>query len=184
MIEADHHMVVEEGGDALLDRPVVFGADDARRPVRRRGEAAVPRDLGAVLEDVAGDAEHPLAIGVVRIDGDVGRGPGGEVTAIGEAKHARRRRARPVRDRIVTVVIGTRGSALALAQTKLVDLVRENFVMTPRGIIESLKLRRPIFKKTAAFGHFGRTEPEFTWEATDKAATLRNAVGAREAVTV
>jgi S-adenosylmethionine synthetase len=51
--------------------------------------------------------------------------------------------------------------------------VREHFQMTPRGIIESLKLRRPIFKKTAAYGHFGRTEPEFTWERTDKAAALR-----------
>ena len=48
---------------------------------------------------------------------------------------------------------------------------------TPRGIIEELNLRRPIYKKTAAFGHFGRSEPEFTWERTDKAATLRSAAG-------
>jgi S-adenosylmethionine synthetase len=69
---------------------------------------------------------------------------------------------------------------------QMVDLVREHFKMTPRGIIESLDLRRPIFKKTAAYGHFGRTEPEFTWERTDKADSLRAAVGAGvgEAVTV
>ena len=60
---------------------------------------------------------------------------------------------------------------------RLVQLVREHFQMTPRGIIESLKLRRPIFRKTAAYGHFGRTEPEFTWEAIDKAEALRNAAG-------
>jgi S-adenosylmethionine synthetase len=52
---------------------------------------------------------------------------------------------------------------------KITELVREHFKLTPRGIIESLDLRRPIYKKTAAFGHFGRTEPEFTWERTDKA---------------
>ncbi|HEY6139519.1 MAG TPA: methionine adenosyltransferase [Thermoanaerobaculia bacterium] len=67
---------------------------------------------------------------------------------------------------------------------KLVELVRENFQMTPRGIMESLRLRRPIFKKTAAYGHFGRSEPEFTWEATDKVDALRAAAGVGEAVTV
>jgi S-adenosylmethionine synthetase len=57
--------------------------------------------------------------------------------------------------------------------------------MTPRGIIESLKLRRPIFKKPAAYGHFGRTEPEFSWEQTDKAKALAAAAGVgAEAVTV
>jgi S-adenosylmethionine synthetase len=49
--------------------------------------------------------------------------------------------------------------------------------MTPRGIIEHLKLRRPIYKKTAAYGHFGRTDPEFTWERTDKARILRKEAG-------
>jgi S-adenosylmethionine synthetase len=68
--------------------------------------------------------------------------------------------------------------------SKLVALVRDHFQMTPRGIIESLQLRRPIFKKTAAYGHFGRTEAEFTWEATDKADALRSAAGVGEAVTV
>ena len=81
----------------------------------------------------------------------------------------------------VSIYVDTFGTG-KIDQQKLVELVRENFQMTPRGIIDSLKLRRPIFKKTAAYGHFGRTEPEFTWEATDKAEALRSAVGA-EAVT-
>jgi S-adenosylmethionine synthetase len=53
--------------------------------------------------------------------------------------------------------------------------VRAHFKLTPRGIMDELDLRRPIYKKTAAFGHFGRTEPEFTWERTDKASALRSA---------
>ncbi|MFP5246919.1 MAG: methionine adenosyltransferase [Thermoanaerobaculia bacterium] len=71
-----------------------------------------------------------------------------------------------------------------IAQDKLVALVREHFQMTPRGIIESLQLRRPIFKKTAAYGHFGRNEAEFTWERTDKADALRAAAGIGEVATV
>jgi S-adenosylmethionine synthetase len=55
--------------------------------------------------------------------------------------------------------------------------VRANFKLTPKGIIESLNLRRPIYRKTAAYGHFGRPDPDFTWEATDKAATLREQAG-------
>jgi len=84
----------------------------------------------------------------------------------------------------VSIYVDTFGTG-KVEQEKLVDLVREHFQMTPRGIIESLQLRRPIFKKTAAYGHFGRTEPEFTWEATDKADALRAAAGVgAEAVTV
>jgi S-adenosylmethionine synthetase len=84
----------------------------------------------------------------------------------------------------VSIYVDTFGTG-KIDQGRLVELVRENFQMTPRGIIESLQLRRPIFKKTAAYGHFGRTEPEFTWEATDKAEALRNAAGVgAEAVTV
>jgi S-adenosylmethionine synthetase len=56
---------------------------------------------------------------------------------------------------------------------RISELVRAHFKLTPRGIIESLDLRRPIYRKTAAFGHFGRCEPEFTWERTDKANALR-----------
>jgi len=60
-----------------------------------------------------------------------------------------------------------------VSHAKLVDLIRKNFDMTPKGIIKTLNLRRPIYRKTAAYGHFGRNEPEFTWERTDKAAKLR-----------
>ena len=62
-------------------------------------------------------------------------------------------------------------------QEKLVKLVRDIFPLTPNGIIQHLKLRRPIYKKTAAYGHFGRNDPDFTWEATDQADTLRRAAG-------
>jgi S-adenosylmethionine synthetase len=72
----------------------------------------------------------------------------------------------------VSVLIDTQGTG-TIADEKISELVRAHFKLTPRGIIESLDLRRPIYKKTAAFGHFGRTEPEFTWERTDKAAALR-----------
>jgi S-adenosylmethionine synthetase len=76
----------------------------------------------------------------------------------------------------VSVLVETFGTG-KVDQEKLEDVVRANFKLTPKGIIESLNLRRPIYKKTAAYGHFGRTEPEFTWEATDKAAALRAAFG-------
>lgn len=73
-----------------------------------------------------------------------------------------------------------------IADEKIAEIVRAHFQMTPKGIIESLQLRRPIFKKTAAYGHFGRTEPEFTWERTDKAEALRSdaAIGKQVPVTV
>jgi S-adenosylmethionine synthetase len=72
----------------------------------------------------------------------------------------------------VSVLVDTFGTGKVSEKT-LEDLVRGNFQLTPKGIIESLKLRRPIYKKTAAYGHFGRKDPDFTWEATDKAARLR-----------
>jgi S-adenosylmethionine synthetase len=83
----------------------------------------------------------------------------------------------------VSIYVDTFGTG-KVDQGRIVELVRENFKLTPRGIMEWLNLRRPIFKKTAAYGHFGRNEPEFTWEATDKAETLRAAAGIAEAVTV
>ena len=84
----------------------------------------------------------------------------------------------------VSVYVETFGTS-RVDPKRISDLVREHFQLNPRGIIESLKLRRPIIKKTAAYGHFGRTEPEFTWEATDKAKALRAAAGVgAEAVTV
>ncbi len=67
-----------------------------------------------------------------------------------------------------------------ISHDKLVDLIRKNFDMTPKGIIKTLNLRRPIYRKTAAYGHFGRNEPEFTWEKTDKAAKLRKAAGLKK----
>ena len=83
----------------------------------------------------------------------------------------------------VSVYVETFGTG-RVEQAKMVQLVREHFQMTPRGIIESLQLRRPIFKKTAAYGHFGRTGPEFTWELTDKADALRAAAGLEAEVAV
>jgi S-adenosylmethionine synthetase len=71
----------------------------------------------------------------------------------------------------VSVLVETFGTG-KLSSTELTALVRKNFQLTPKAIIEHLKLRRPIYQKTAAYGHFGRNEAEFTWEATDKAATL------------
>ena len=56
---------------------------------------------------------------------------------------------------------------------QLEDLVRANFSLTPKGIIETLQLRRPIFKQTAAYGHFGRTGDDFSWEKTDKVEALK-----------
>jgi len=73
----------------------------------------------------------------------------------------------------VSVLVDTFGTS-KLTGPQLTALVRKNFTLTPKGIIESLNLRRPIYQKTAAYGHFGRNEPEFTWEATDKAAALKD----------
>ena len=60
--------------------------------------------------------------------------------------------------------------------------MRAHFRLTPKGIIESLQLRRPIYGKTAAYGHFGRNDPDFTWEATDKAARLASDAGLGEPI--
>ena len=76
----------------------------------------------------------------------------------------------------VSVLVETFGDG-RMDESRISELVREHFALAPRGIIDSLDLRRPIYRKTAAFGHFGRTEPEFTWERTDKAAALRAAAG-------
>jgi len=82
----------------------------------------------------------------------------------------------------VSVLVDTFGTG-KLSQTEIENLVREHFKLTPKGIIESLNLRRPIYKKTAAYGHFGRKEPEFTWEATDKAAALKGAAAGKSVAT-
>ena len=76
----------------------------------------------------------------------------------------------------VSVRVETMGTA-KVAEESIEVAVRELFPLTPRGIIEHLELRRPIFRKTAWGGHFGRSDPDFTWEATDKASALRQTVG-------
>ena len=76
----------------------------------------------------------------------------------------------------VSVLVDTFGTAKIDADL-IPDMVRANFKLKPREIIETLNLRRPIYRKTAAYGHFGRTDPDFTWEATDKAAKLASDAG-------
>jgi S-adenosylmethionine synthetase len=76
----------------------------------------------------------------------------------------------------VSIMVNTFGTG-RLADEEIARLVREIFPLTPRGIIEALDLRRPIFRKTAAYGHFGRELPEFTWERTDRVEALRQAAG-------
>jgi S-adenosylmethionine synthetase len=81
----------------------------------------------------------------------------------------------------VSVMVNTFGTGL-IPDAQFTELVRANFLLTPRAIIETLRLRRPIYRKTAAFGHFGRTEESFTWEHTDKAGALKSQAGAAQAV--
>jgi S-adenosylmethionine synthetase len=76
----------------------------------------------------------------------------------------------------VSVMVDTDGSG-KIPEPKITELVRANFKLTPRGIMEELNLRKPIYTKTAAFGHFGRSEPEFTWERVDKAPALKKGAG-------
>jgi S-adenosylmethionine synthetase len=76
----------------------------------------------------------------------------------------------------VSVLVDTAGTG-RISERALAKLVSENFELTPRGIIEELKLRRPIYKATAAYGHFGRNEDGFSWEKTDKAESLRATAG-------
>jgi len=76
----------------------------------------------------------------------------------------------------VSIMVDTFGTG-KVDNCTLEALIRKHFELTPKGIIESLDLRRPVYRKTAAYGHFGRSEPEFTWERTDKAAALRKESG-------
>jgi S-adenosylmethionine synthetase len=80
----------------------------------------------------------------------------------------------------VSIYVDTFGTGL-IPDERFTELVRENFQLTPRGIIDHLKLRRPIYRKTAAFGHFGRTEDSFSWEATDKAGALKEQAAVAQA---
>ena len=76
----------------------------------------------------------------------------------------------------VSIMADTMGTG-NVDEARIVAAIREVFPLTPKGIIENLNLRRPIYKKTAAYGHFGRTEPEFSWERTDKTEALKKATG-------
>jgi S-adenosylmethionine synthetase len=77
----------------------------------------------------------------------------------------------------VSVMVDSFGTA-TISEEKITEVVRETFKLTPKAIIETLDLRRPVYKPTAAYGHFGRTGPGFTWEKTDRADALRKAAGA------
>jgi len=76
----------------------------------------------------------------------------------------------------VSLYVNTFGTN-KIPENQIEDIVRKNFDMKPSGIISQLDLKRPIYKKTAAYGHFGRNEPEFTWEKTDKVEILRKSAG-------
>jgi len=76
----------------------------------------------------------------------------------------------------VSILVETYGTG-KIGEEKIAKLIRNNFNLTPKGIIDHLRLRRPIFKKTAAYGHFGKNDPDFTWELTDKADILKKEAG-------
>jgi S-adenosylmethionine synthetase len=76
----------------------------------------------------------------------------------------------------MNITVNTAGTGV-IGDDKLSALVAEHFDLRPKGIIQMLDLLRPIYSKTAAYGHFGRDEPDFTWERTDRAAELRAAAG-------
>jgi S-adenosylmethionine synthetase len=83
----------------------------------------------------------------------------------------------------VSVMVETFGTA-TIPEEKITELIRENFMLTPKSIIEALDLRRPVYKATAAYGHFGRSGAGFTWERTDRADALRKAAGLGTAAAV
>ena len=76
----------------------------------------------------------------------------------------------------LNIWVQTNGTA-KVPESKLIDLIRSHFELTPKGIIGTLDLRRPIYRETARHGHFGRELPQFTWEKTDKAEALKKAAG-------
>jgi S-adenosylmethionine synthetase len=80
----------------------------------------------------------------------------------------------------VSVMVNAFGTG-TVSEEKMTQMIRAHFPLTPKGIIDHLKLRRPIYRQTAAFGHFGRTEDSFSWEATDKADELRQEAPVAEA---
>jgi S-adenosylmethionine synthetase len=76
----------------------------------------------------------------------------------------------------VSVMVDTFGTG-TLPDAQITELIRAFFSLTPRGIIDALELRRPIYQQTASYGHFGRTEPSFSWEKTDKVELIRQQLG-------
>lgn len=81
----------------------------------------------------------------------------------------------------LNIWVSTNGTAkMGISDDQIVELIRKHFQLTPKGIIETLNLRRPIYRQTSFHGHFGRELPDFTWEHTDKASVLAKAVGAKE----
>lgn len=76
----------------------------------------------------------------------------------------------------LAIMVDTSGTG-KLTEAQFIKLIRDNFELTPHGMIKSLDLLRPIYRKTACYGHFGRSEPEFSWESTDKVATLKKQAG-------
>jgi S-adenosylmethionine synthetase len=76
----------------------------------------------------------------------------------------------------MNITVYTEGTGV-IPDEKISELVARHFDLRPKGIVQMLDLLRPIYSKTAAYGHFGRDEPEFTWERTDRAAALRDAAG-------
>ena len=85
----------------------------------------------------------------------------------------------------LSVLVDTFGTeAEGLTQDRIEQLVREHFDLRPAAILRDLDLRRPIYEKTAAYGHFGREDRDFTWERTDKADALRQAAGLATPATV
>jgi S-adenosylmethionine synthetase len=83
----------------------------------------------------------------------------------------------------VSVMADTFGTG-TISDSQITELIRAFFKLTPKGIIETLDLRRPIYRPTASYGHFGRSGPGFTWERTDKADAIRKEAGTRGAVAV
>jgi hypothetical protein len=159
------------GGDAWgKDGFIYVDGQYYGRMLRVRAERGARPEWFTTLDTTAGEIDHnwpdvlPNGKGVLfAITSGVKRLHSGSLSyAIGVAEP-------------VSVYVDTHGTG-KVDEDKLAEAVRKNFDLTPKGIIAALDLRRPIFKQTAKFGHFGRTNDEFTWEKTDKADALMGAL--------
>ena len=172
-------------GDA--DRHAIHGQSDRtlrnRRPARRRGRDGPQDHRRHVRRRRAARRWRVLRQGSVE-----GRSLGGVCRALCREEHRRRGLAKQCQVQLsyaigvakpINVTVYTEGTG-RVSDAKIVDLVHAHFDLRPKGIIRMLDLLRPIYRKTASYGHFGRDEPEFTWEATDKVEALREAAGLRE----